>query len=331
MCGSGHLQAAYEGARTDQVNPLKPTTDIDALFQLPPAEFTAARNALAGKLKKAGKDEESERVKGLPKPSLPAWAVNQLYWRHRKAFDRLIDAGEEFRKAQGAQLSGKHADLRGSLDARREALSELTRLAAGVLRHAGHNATPELARRVTTTLEALATYGAHSGAPPAGRLTDDIDPPGFEALAALVPQVGRTKRADTEPSRVIPFQQNTRTPRTSRKKVSAEEEERRREEERKAAIAAAKVALAESERAVRDAKKDAEQAETELKKAAARAKETEKEKSELEKRFEKAVAAADDARQEARRIASKAEEAAQAVEDTERALEKAKRELEKLI
>jgi hypothetical protein len=309
---------------------VKPTADIDALFQLPPAEFTAARNVLAGKLKKAGKEEEADRVKALPKPSLPAWAVNQLYWRHRKAFDLLIDAGERFRKAQGAQLSGKNADLRGPLDARREALSELTRLAASVLKQAGHNATPDVTRRVTTTLEALATYGAHPGAPPAGRLTDDIDPPGFEALAALVPQVGGSKRSGTEPSRVIPFQQKTREPRAGKKKVSPEEEARRREEERKAAIAAAKAALTESERTLRDAKKDAEQAESDLKKAAARAKEAEKEKADIERQFEKASAAADEARQEARRVASKAEEAAQAVEDAERAVENARRELGKL-
>ena len=309
---------------------MKPTADIDALFQLPPAEFTAARNALAGKLKKAGKEEEADRVKALPKPSLPAWAVNQLYWRHRKAFDQLIEAGERFRKAQSAQLSGKNADMRGPLDARREALSELTRLAAAVLKQSGHNATPELTRRITTTLEAIATYGAHPGAPPAGRLTDDIDPPGFEALAALVPQIGRTKRAGTEPSRVIPFQQKTREPKTGTKTGSPEEEARRREEERKAQIAAAKAALAESERALREAKKDAEQAETDLKKAAARAKETEKQKEEIEKQFEKVSAAADEARQEARRVESKAEEAAQAVEDAERAVENARRELEKL-
>jgi hypothetical protein len=306
------------------------TPDIDGLFQLPPAEFTAARNALAGKLKKAGRDEEADRVKALPKPSLPAWAVNQVFWKHRKAFDRLIEAGERFRKAQAAQLAGKDADLRGPLDARREALSDLTRLAATVLRNAGHSATTDVTRRVTTTLEALATYGAHPGAPPAGRLTDDIDPPGFEVLAALVPQVGRTRRAGAEPSRVIPFQQKLRPPRTGRKKGSPEEEARRREEEQKAQVAAAKAAVEDAQRVLRDARKAAEQAEAELKKAAARAKETEKEKADIEKRFEKASAAADEARQEARRVASQAEEAAQAVEDAEEALAKSKGELEKL-
>jgi hypothetical protein len=307
-----------------------PTTDADALFQLPPAEFTAARNTLVAKLKKAGKEAEADRVKALPKPSLPAWAVNQLFWRHRKAFDTLIAAGDRFREAQSAQLAGKQADMRGPLDARREALSELSKLAAGVLRHAGHSPTPDMARRITTTLEALATYGSHPGAPPAGRLTDDIDPPGFEALAALVPQMARGKKAADGPTRIIQFQQKTREPRPSRKKVSAEEEARRLADERKAAVAAAREAIAGAERALREAKKAAEKAETELKKAAGRAKETEKEKAEIEQRYEKLQAAFETARQEARRVASEAEDAAQAVEDAERALEKAKGELAKL-
>ena len=101
---------------------------IDRLFQLPLAEFTPARNALATTLKKSGDTEEAERVKALPKPPLSAWVANQLYWRHRKAFDQLIAAGDRFRTAQAAQLAGKSADLRAPLDARREALSALTKL-----------------------------------------------------------------------------------------------------------------------------------------------------------------------------------------------------------
>ena len=304
--------------------------DIDSLFRLAPTEFTAARNALAAKLKKSGDEETASQVKALPRPSVPAWAVNQLFWRHRKAFDKLIGAGDRFRDAQAAQLAGKQADLRAALDARREALSDLTRLAVGVLREAGHPPSPDVQRRITTTLEALATYGSHPGAPPAGRLTDEVDPPGFEALAALVPQVGRGKRAAAEPTRVIPFEQKKREPRAGRKKGTPEEEARRLEEERAAALAAAKEAVTEAERALRDTKKTAEKAEAALKEAAGRAKETEKEKAEIEKRYEKATAAADEARQEARRVASDAEDAAQAVEDAERALDKANKELSHL-
>src|SRR5215470_10147083 len=188
---------------------VRETTAGDELFRLPLSEFTAARNALAAKLKKDGDSEESDRIKALSKPPVSAWVANQLYWKHRVAFDRLLTAGELFRNAQAAQLAGKSADLRGPLDARREALGELTKLAAEILHEAGHPSSPEMMRRIMTTLEALATYGNHPGAPPAGRLTADIDPPGFEALAALVPAGTHRSGAAKEQAapRVIAFNQ----------------------------------------------------------------------------------------------------------------------------
>jgi hypothetical protein len=299
--------------------------DVDALYRLPLAEFTAARNALAARLKKAGGDADA--VKALPKPSVSAWAVNQLFWRHRQALDRLLVAGERFRDAQAAQLAGKTADLREPLEARREALSELTRLAATLLQDGGSAASPDMMRRVTTTLEALAVYGRHAGAPPAGRLHDDVDPPGFEALAALVPRVGTAGKADG-PSRVLTFRQEP--PKPPKKKLDPETAAREQEAERKAAAAAARAAIQEAERALREARREMQSAETALKKVAARTKQAEQDKAEAEARFEKAAAAAEDARQEARRVAADAETAAQTVEDAERALEKAKRELERV-
>src|SRR5215831_5857903 len=108
--------------------------ETDELFKLPLTEFTASRNALAARLKKAGNRDEAERVKALAKPPLSAWAVNQLYWTHTDAFKELIAAGERF---------GKSEDLRALLNARRETISALTRRAAELLRNAGHNPTPE--------------------------------------------------------------------------------------------------------------------------------------------------------------------------------------------
>ena len=79
--------------------------DVDALFRLPLAEFTGARNTLAARLKKSGREDEAVLVKALVKPSISAWAVNQLYWNHREAFDRLIASGERFHKAQSSRLA----------------------------------------------------------------------------------------------------------------------------------------------------------------------------------------------------------------------------------
>ena len=62
--------------------------EIDALFKLPLGEFAPERNALAARFKKAGEHAQADAAKALSKPSVAAWVVNQLHWRHRVLFDR---------------------------------------------------------------------------------------------------------------------------------------------------------------------------------------------------------------------------------------------------
>jgi ABC-type transporter Mla subunit MlaD len=248
--------------------------------------------------------------------------VNQLYWRHRQAFERLLASGERFRKAQAAQLTGKASNLKAALEARREALSELSKLAAGILRESRHPVSPEMQRRITTTLEALSTYGSHPDAPMPGRLTADVDPPGFEALASLVPQAGGSGRPKT--SKVLPFKDQGKRRKDRRQRPH--DEKRQRE----AARAAARRAVRDAERVLKAARKAGEQAEAALKRAAARAKSAESAKERMEKQMEKVTAAADAARQAARKVAAQAEDAAQVLADAERALEQARQELNAL-
>lgn len=305
-----------------------PSVDASAtaeLFRLPLDQFTAARNAMAARLKKSGHADTAAQVKALTKPPASAWVVNQLFWKHPKEMEALLETGEQFRRAQAQQLAGKQGDLRGTLDARRQALTTLSRLAFDIFRESGHTAGPDVARRVTTTLEALAAYGRQPGAPQAGYLTADVDSPGFEALAALIPR-GAGDGARTSEARLLTFQ--APRPPAPKKKTSPEEKAREQEEERRARRAAAKAAVQEAEQAVRSARTAAGRAEETLKKAAAVAKKTESERAEIEARLDKAAAAANAARQEARRVASEAEDAAQAVTDAERALEKARAALE---
>src|SRR6185295_5382235 len=179
-------------------------------FRIPVAEFTAARNTLAAQLTQGGRRDESEHVKALAKPSITAWAVNQLYLQHREAFDRLIATGQRFRQAQTSSSAGKVADMRKALDGRREELLHLSDLAAALLRDAGSSPTPETIHRISTTLEALSAYASFSDDVRPGRLTRDLDPPGFESLASLSPGAGMTKMKE-EPVRVAASQKSDRT------------------------------------------------------------------------------------------------------------------------
>ena len=296
--------------------------DVDGLFKLPLAEFTEARNTLATQLKKSGRRDDANLVKTLAKPSVSAWTVNQLYWNHRDAFEQLLATGQRFRKAQS---SGKVADMRGSLEARREALLHLSDLATSLLNDAGHNPAPDTIRRVTTTLEAISAYGSLSDGPTLGRLSQDVDPPGFESLASFVPSAGTMRRTE-EPARAPASQK------ASQKSVTAAvAKERQLEESRQVRIAAAKVSVQAAKKSLADARARAQSFEAVQKKAHAEVKQAEKQLREAEERFRKAKAAAEAAAQRSRAIAADAEEATEAVEDARRTLEKASKELESLF
>ena len=162
---------------------------IDDLYKLPLSEFTSARNALAKTLK----GDEAARVKALGKPTVVPWAINQLYWHARKTYDRLLDRGRALRKAQIAALSGKNAALREATDAHRAALAEAAREAAR-LAGGGAQHTDALAR----TLEALSLAPEPPGEP--GRLTETLQPAGFEALGGLGGLSAVTLVARTQPA-----------------------------------------------------------------------------------------------------------------------------------
>ena len=300
--------------------------DIDALFQLTPPEFVTARNALATQLKKAGQNDVARRVKALPKPSISAWTVNQLYWKHRAAFEKLLANGERFRQAQVSRLAGKGTDIHKLLNERREELSAMSRLAAQILQRSSGAAPSGVMRRITATLEALSAYGTLAGAPSAGRLVEDVDPPGFDALAALVPRVGDDSRA-VSPSKVLTFQKEAKTPKGKSKSV---DNEKVREQKKKEQQKAARDAKQEAARELASAKRVALQAQNALKKAAMHAKETEETMVETEARLQKVAEIAHEARQKARRAAVEAESAAQAVDEAERGLERATHELSEL-
>ena len=292
-------------------------SDVDALFKLPLAEFTSARNALAARLKKDGRQAEASEVKALPKPSASAWVVNQLYWRHREVFDRLIATGEQLRRKHAAQLTGD------AVSARREALAELMRLAAELLRDGEHNATRDLLRRVTSTLEALSSYASLPGAPVAGRLTDDLQPPGFEAMAGLLPQ--------SEPRAARGAQVQLRLAHAEPiAKPTGAEAARRDEAQRKSLIAAAKASVRDAERSLNDARKQAGRAAAKVETATERAKELEGERAKIEKQLARVSLDAKAAQADASEAAANANRAKQAAETAERAVELARQRLQQL-
>ena len=290
--------------------------EIDALFTRPLAEFTSVRNTLASRLKKEGRPDEADRVKMLAKPPVSAWAVNQLYWNHRDEFEQLIATGKRFHSAQASRSAAKVANMRDSLEARRQALAELSDLATELLQEAGHNPSQDTLHRITTTLEALSAYALLPDGPTPGRLTQDADPPSFELLASLIS--GGAMPGPIEPA--------ARTKSAAKPKPAVDERKIRQ-----AKIAEAKLLLQEARKSLADARAKAQSSEAAQKKANADAKETDKSKRAAEERLQRATAVAEAAARRAQIANEEAAETAHAVEDAKRAVEAATKELESLL
>jgi colicin import membrane protein len=158
--------------------------NIDDLYRQPLSAFTGARNALAKSLS----GDEAKRVRALVKPAVVPWAVNQVYWRARPTYERVMKSGERLRAAQIDALEGKSADVRGAAAAHRRAIAEAV---AEAERQAAAAGSKPAADALMRTFEALSLASEPPDAP--GRLTGALQPAGFEALAGVKPQAGGPK------------------------------------------------------------------------------------------------------------------------------------------
>jgi len=185
--------------------------EIDRLFQAPFAEFVGARNHLAATLKKAGRADESARIRGLAKPTYTAWLVNQLFWTAREALDAFLKAADRVRAAEQALLEGRKAPGHAEMAAARgAALAELMARASARAAEEGTPLSPALGERLKTTLEAIGAFGSAEARHHRGRLQEDLDPPGFAAFAALAsgarpasPSPRKAAAPPAEPPRLV--------------------------------------------------------------------------------------------------------------------------------
>jgi hypothetical protein len=278
--------------------PARPDAEIARLYQLPLAEFTSARNALA---KQSG--AHATEIRTLQKPPVAAWAVNQLFWSERDTYDRLIGASGDLRAAHSAVLSGKRGDVRSAAKSHEEAIEAALKSTLAIMRDAGQPATDATRQAIATTLRAL------PGAEPPGQLTQTLQPGGFEMLAGLP-----VRSQGAQPA-VFP-RQATAAPapaeRVPAKKSDAAAERR------------AKEAAADAERQVRLTEHAARREEFEAARAGREAEKADKAVDAARQAFKEAEAALEDAERTAEQAAKAREAAEERARDAEAAVQAAK-------
>lgn len=192
---------------------------VAVLYQAAFGEFVAERKRLAGELKDAGDKAGSALLLKLPRPPVSVWAVNQLWWREREAFEALVSAASQV-KIGDREASQRH----------REALAKLRERATQILLEGGNGASEQTLRRVTTTLSALAATGGFEPDAP-GALSADRDPPGFEALGfGAAPSTSTSSAASTSTAATATPTRGGTDPAAEAAAQRAAEAERRRAE-----------------------------------------------------------------------------------------------------
>jgi hypothetical protein len=228
---------------------------IEALYRQPSAGFVAARNALASALKKEGDVEAAELVRRLAKPSPGAWALNQVYWRERVLFDRMIRAGDAVRTLQQQMLAGRAARPREAAAERQAAVDAVVERALAFLSDDGNVVTSATRQRLTTSADAVASYGSGAQGFTPGQMVEDLDAPGFAALASLgggplrLVHGARPGRDLTPPAPASPARLDRRAERQADKDREAAAKREAAERAR---------AVREAERALRDATRELE-------------------------------------------------------------------------
>jgi hypothetical protein len=205
--------------------------ELDRLYQLPLNEFTSARDELVKRLRAQGEPEKAQEVKTMRKPTAAAWLVNQLARERELDVQRLLKAGESLTKSQAPE-------------ARRDeqrALDQLAKAASEIAEREGIGS-PAVGK-ATETLRAASLSAEGREQLRRGRLTEELEPPGFEALTGL--DLGRKPKK--KPPRRDDRAEQRRAAKEARERVR-----RLRAEERELAAAARSAARA-AERAEAEA------------------------------------------------------------------------------
>ena len=157
--------------------------DLDRLYQVPLSEFTSARDELTQQLRAQGEREKALEIKKLRKPTAGVWVVNQLVRERPLDVQRLLKAGESLTKSQANAAAGTPQTFPEARRDEQHALQQLAEGAREIAERAGIGS-PALGKAMET-LRAASLTAEGRELLRRGRLTEELEPPGFEALAGL--------------------------------------------------------------------------------------------------------------------------------------------------
>ena len=232
---------------------------IDLLYAADLDAFVAERTRLARGLRDAGDRSAAEQVAKLKKPTVAAWALNQLARQRRRDVDLLLDAGHRLRQAQEGVVGGADREVfEKAQKTQRDALRRLTQQASRLLGGASSQALSQ----ISGTLRAAAVSEEGRELLARGRFTTPLEPEGFDVFGALPASRPASRK---KPDRKQKANEELKQARERLRELAREAKAAEREAERlkgewkksERAAESARVAVAAAERELTQAQKRA--------------------------------------------------------------------------
>lgn len=236
------------------------SVELDDLYGLPLDRFIPERASLVRELRSGGEREQATAVGALRKPSVAAWAVNQLVRTQRREVQELFAAGDALRDVQAGVLAGSAdaRDLRSAADRERAAVDALVQSARGLLSSGGHELSAATVERVAETLHAAAFDDEAREQVSEGRLVRELRHVGLGAGLGGAVAAPASRPAPARPAKPARDRKAADAGKKSKASEAAKErqaseaaERREREEARKQARALERDAAREVDRAER--------------------------------------------------------------------------------
>lgn len=254
-----------------------PVETPEDLYGLPLDQFIPERAALAKALKGEKRKDDAAQVTALRKPSVAAWAVNQLIRTQTASITALFTAGDDLAEAQAQAAAGQRAGdaMRDATRRQREAMSDLLQAAEGLLSSAGQALSQTTLERVGDTLRAAAIDPDARDQVKDGCLTHELKFAGL-GIGALgdpsptpAPAKPGTSKPKARPAKDLEAERKHRAALKAAQKTQTEARQAATRAEKELSAAhhkreEAAASLTEAERLLADALQRAEQAADEL-------------------------------------------------------------------
>jgi hypothetical protein len=258
--------------------PADPLIDIAReLYDLPPARFTAERNARARAVK--GEDPAlAKRISELRRATAPAWIVGQLVRHRADRLGQVLALGAELREAQQDLDASALAQLTRD---RRALTAALAREGASLAEAHDVRATGAVLDEVAQTLQAAMADADAAAAVMSGRLVRALEVVGFDPVDLQDAVAGPAPDGAPEPA-----------------KAAAPADElaaRRARREAQKAVREAEVAEERAQRGLAEARRRRDQAEKRRRQLAARREDLQTELATVEGELEDAETALSEA------------------------------------